>query len=98
MVGTFTYDITHDQWTWSDEIYAIHGLRCGSVTPSTALLTQHMPPEDRERVTHGMIQALRRVDRVVLFAVLQTSTAMSTAELPMPTMSTFLSLNGSAVR
>ena len=57
MVGTFTYDITHDQWTWSDEIYAIHGLRCGSVTPSTALLTQHMPPEDRELVTHGMIQA-----------------------------------------
>ena len=43
-------------------------------------------------------QALRRVDRKVRRALLQTSTAMSTAELPMPMTSTFLPANGSAVR
>ena len=46
----------------------------------------------------GSTQALRRVDRNVRRAPLQTSTAMSTAELPMPITSTFLPANGSAVR
>ena len=46
----------------------------------------------------GMIHALRRVERKVAAALLATSTAMSTAELPMPTTSTRLPANGSAVR
>ena len=46
----------------------------------------------------GMTQALRRVERKVRRAVLQTSTAMSTAELPMPTTNTFLPAKGAAVR
>ena len=53
---------------------------------------------DAHDVLRQTTQAPRRVDRVTLFALRQRSTAMSTAELPMPTTSTRLPSYAPGVR
>jgi hypothetical protein len=47
-IGQFTYRPDTDQWTWSDEVFYIHGLEPGEVAPSTDLVIYHMHPDDRE--------------------------------------------------
>lgn len=41
VVGTYRFDRATDRWTWSDEVYAIHGLAPHSVVPTTALMLSH---------------------------------------------------------
>ena len=45
-IGRFEYDVLHDRWTWSHELRALHGLGPQD-SPTTAVLLQHMVPEDR---------------------------------------------------
>lgn len=49
-VGRYTFDLIHDRWDWSPEIYTMHGYQPGEVVPSTQLLLEHTHPDDRARV------------------------------------------------
>ncbi|CAM3657665.1 PAS and ANTAR domain-containing protein [Nocardioides zeicaulis] len=48
VVGLYTYHPDTDRWTWSDEVYRIHGFDPGAVVPTTELVMSHIHPEDRE--------------------------------------------------
>jgi PAS domain-containing protein len=48
LTGSWTYDVTADDWWWSEEMYAIHGFAPGDVRPTTGLLMAHKHPEDLE--------------------------------------------------
>jgi len=48
--GRFTYDVAHGTWEWDDEVFRIHGLPPGSITPTTDYMLQCKHPEDRDRV------------------------------------------------
>lgn len=47
LAGVFRYDVDQDAWWWSDEVFALHGLTSGEVTPTTELLLEHGHPDDR---------------------------------------------------
>lgn len=55
-VGGFRLDLGSDRWTWTDEIYAMHGFAPGEIVPSTALTITHIHPDDRQ----GAIDLLER--------------------------------------
>ena len=48
LVGRFTYRPATDSWTWSEEMYRIHGFEPGEVVPTTALVLRHLHPDDVE--------------------------------------------------
>ena len=48
VVGRYTYRPDSDAWTWSDNVYRIHGFEPGAVVPTTELVMSHIRPEDRE--------------------------------------------------
>jgi PAS domain-containing protein len=48
--GRFSYDTLSGKWEWDDEVFRIHGLEPGSVTPDTELVLASKHPDDRERV------------------------------------------------
>jgi hypothetical protein len=58
-VGRFTYDLVHGTWDWDDEVFRIHGLEPGSITPTTDYLLNCKHPEDRENVAGVLAQASR---------------------------------------
>ncbi len=45
-VGRYRYNLSTDEWWWSDEIYRIHGFEPGDVVPTTALILSHKHPDD----------------------------------------------------
>ncbi|NYE35912.1 hypothetical protein F4692_001016 [Nocardioides cavernae] len=47
LVGRYAYHHETDVWTWSDEMYRIHGFEPGEVVPSTELVMRHIHPDDR---------------------------------------------------
>ena len=47
--GEFRYDVPSDTWTWSDEVFRMHGFEPGEVVPTTAMILAHKHPEDRAR-------------------------------------------------
>ena len=57
-MGTFTYDPDGDRWTWSDELYAMHGFVPGEVVPTSALVEAHRHPDDRAAVRALLDEAL----------------------------------------
>ena len=58
-VGYFTYSVVGDHWSWSDGMYALHGVQREDVTPSTALLLAHLHPDDRSGVYEALDNAMR---------------------------------------
>lgn len=58
-MGSFVFRPAEDRWTWSDELYAIHGLAPGEVMPTTSLVESHRHPEDRARVREQFEETLR---------------------------------------
>ncbi len=58
-VGRFTYDAPTDSWTWSDEIYLMHGFAPHEVVPTTALMLAHQHPDDRTGTVGEVLDALR---------------------------------------
>ncbi|WGW12259.1 PAS and ANTAR domain-containing protein [Saxibacter everestensis] len=56
-MGTFTYDTAAKTWTWSDEMYEIHGFEPGDIVPTTGFLLAHKHPDDRSDVRRVFIQA-----------------------------------------
>jgi ANTAR domain/PAS fold len=46
--GTFEYDVATDTFTWSDELFRMHGYERGDVVPTLRLGLAHVHPDDRE--------------------------------------------------
>jgi hypothetical protein len=49
-VGRFTCDLVAKTWEWDDEVFRIHGLEPGSITPTTENVLGYKHPDDRDRV------------------------------------------------
>jgi anti-anti-sigma factor len=58
-VGRFSYDAPSDSWTWSDEIYAMHGFGPREVVPTTALMLAHQHPNDRATTVADVLATLQ---------------------------------------
>jgi hypothetical protein len=58
-VGRFTCDLVSGTWAWDDEVFRIHGLEPGSITPTTEYVLNCKHPSDRERVAGVIAQASR---------------------------------------
>jgi len=57
LAGRFTYDVASGTWDWDDEVFRIHGLAPGSITPTTDYMLQCKHPEDRSRVAAVLTRA-----------------------------------------
>ena len=55
-VGAYRYDVRTEVWTWTPEVYAMHGVD-PALTPTSELLEQHRHPEDPESVV-GLVRSL----------------------------------------
>jgi hypothetical protein len=58
LVGGFSYDAAQDRWTWSPEVFSIHGFEPHDVVPTTELIRFHAHPEDREAVAEALAGAM----------------------------------------
>ena len=58
-VGRFGYDAPNDAWTWSDEIYLMHGFGPREVVPTTALMLAHQHPDDRATTVTGVLESMQ---------------------------------------
>ena len=56
-VGRFSYDTVTGTWEWDDEVFRIHGLRPGTVTPTTDYMLGCKHPEDRTEVADVLMRA-----------------------------------------
>jgi hypothetical protein len=59
VVASFTYDVAEDRWTWSDQLYELHGYHPGEIPATTSALMHHKHPEDRERAAGVFAATLR---------------------------------------
>jgi hypothetical protein len=50
LVGGFAYDRASDRWSWSTEVYRIHGFEPHDVVPTTELIRYHLHPDDGDGV------------------------------------------------
>jgi ANTAR domain/PAS fold len=50
LIGGFAYDRVTDRWTWSTEVYRIHGFEPHDVVPTTELIRYHLHPDDGDGV------------------------------------------------
>lgn len=66
-IGSFRWDLAEDRWTWSHELYAMHGFEQGEVVPSRDLVLAHKHPDDRERAARVIDTALRGGGRFALY-------------------------------
>ena len=58
LVGGFAYDRGTDRWTWSTEVYRIHGFEPHDVVPTTELMRYHLHPDDGDAVLARLWQAM----------------------------------------
>ncbi len=58
--GAFRYQVTTDQWWWSDEVYVMHGFEPGEVVPTTAMILAHKHPDDRDHYAGSLTRAARQ--------------------------------------
>ena len=56
-VGRFTHHPLDDTWDWDDEVFRIHGLDPGTISPTTDFVLQCKHPEDRDRVAGVLVRA-----------------------------------------
>ena len=57
--GTYRLEADTERWHWSVELYELHELP-PTVTPTTALLADHMHPEDRDAALGLLMSVLHR--------------------------------------
>ncbi|MBD5785964.1 PAS and ANTAR domain-containing protein [Cellulosimicrobium terreum] len=57
--GRFRYDVAHDRWWWSDEVFRMHGFEPGEIVPTTGLVLSHKHPEDRQRAVRTVLHSVR---------------------------------------
>jgi PAS domain S-box-containing protein len=58
-VGSWSWDVTADHWTWSDELFRLSGLPEGGA-PSLQALLAAVPGEDRDALRRVTTELLRR--------------------------------------
>jgi hypothetical protein len=58
LVGSFSYDAGQDRWTWSTEVFGIHGFEPHDVVPTTELIRFHAHPDDRQEVAEALAGAM----------------------------------------
>jgi hypothetical protein len=58
LVGGFSYDAGQDRWTWSQEVFHIHGFEPHDVVPTTELIRFHAHPDDRDAVEETLAGAM----------------------------------------
>jgi hypothetical protein len=58
-VGYYTYCVGEGAWSWSDEVYGLHGYAPREVPATTEVLLSHKHPDDRTRTFEVMEAALR---------------------------------------
>ncbi|WP_370948915.1 PAS and ANTAR domain-containing protein [Amycolatopsis sp. cg5] len=56
-VGLFHYDVQSSKWTWSPEIFEMHGRKPGEVEPTTDLLRRHRHPDDPSHLADVIVAA-----------------------------------------
>lgn len=57
LTGSWTRDCVHDQWWWSDEMFAIHGFAPGDLVPTTEIVLRHKHPDDRQKAEQALATA-----------------------------------------
>lgn len=57
LTGRFSYDVASATWEWDEEVFRIHGLQPGSITPTTDYMLSCKHPEDRARVAEVLARA-----------------------------------------
>jgi ANTAR domain-containing protein/PAS domain-containing protein len=57
IAGTYRGDLATDQWWWSPEFHALHGIAVGSVQPTLGLLLTHVHPADRTGLREALAAA-----------------------------------------
>lgn len=57
-VASFVYRVQEQAWSWSDDLFSMHGFAPGEVVPTTDLLLAHKHPEDVARAAEVIEQAL----------------------------------------
>ena len=62
LTGSYTWDVDHDTWWWSDELYRIHGFEPGEVNPTTELWLAHKHPDDLAKVKDTVAGAVMHRD------------------------------------
>jgi DNA-binding CsgD family transcriptional regulator len=58
VLGTFTWDVERDAWTWSDEEFQLYGYRPGEVEPTFDLALSHKSPAGRARAEQALARAV----------------------------------------
>lgn len=58
-VGSFEWDIKHDQLRWSDEHFRLWGFQPQIFTPTVQQFEQGLHPDDAERVKQTLLEALQ---------------------------------------
>jgi len=58
-IGNWSWDVATNEVTWSDELFAIHGLEPNAVTPTFDLELSFIHPDDRERVSDAIAASLK---------------------------------------
>jgi ANTAR domain/PAS fold len=56
--GEFAYDREADRWTWSPEVYRIHGFEPHDVVPTTELIRYHLHPDDGDAILAKLWRAM----------------------------------------
>ena len=54
LTGRFRGDLATDQWWWSPELFALHGIPAGAVQPTVSLLLSHVHTADRPAVREAL--------------------------------------------
>jgi hypothetical protein len=58
LVGGFAYSRGTDRWTWTPEVYRIHGFEPHDVVPTTELIRYHLHPEDGDTLIETLWRAM----------------------------------------
>lgn len=58
-IGRFSFHTVEGTWDWDDEVFRIHGLKPGSVAPTTDYMLSCKHPDDRASVAEVLFRAQR---------------------------------------
>jgi hypothetical protein len=58
LVGGFAYNRGTDRWTWTPEVFRIHGFEPHDVVPTTELIRYHLHPDDGETLIETLWRAM----------------------------------------
>jgi hypothetical protein len=59
VIGQYRIGLESGRWWWSPELYRMHGYEPADVEPGPDMLRAHQHPDDKDRVLHEVLAALR---------------------------------------